>query len=71
MTEAASGPGVRIFINYRRDDTAGHAGRLYDSLVEEFGDGSVFMDIDTIDPGEDFVEVIHEGVGSCDVVLSL
>ena len=39
---------AKIFISYRRDDSAGHAGRLYDRLSDHFGLDQVFMDIDTI-----------------------
>jgi hypothetical protein len=60
-----------IFINYRREDTAGHAGRLYDALAARFGDDHVFIDIDAIDPGEDFTQVVEQSVGSCDVLLAL
>jgi TIR domain len=60
-----------IFINYRREDTAGHAGRLYDALAARFGDDHVFMDIDAIDPGEDFTKVVEQSVGSCDVLLAM
>ena len=38
----------RIFISYRRDDSAGHAGRLFDRLADYFGREQVFIDIDTI-----------------------
>ena len=41
---------ARIFICYRREDSSGHAGRLYDRLGARFGD-EVFMDIDAIGPG--------------------
>jgi hypothetical protein len=68
---AASGP-IRVFISYRRDDTAGHAGRLYDGLVARLGsDAHVFMDVDDIEPGVDFTEVLHDAVSSCDVMLAL
>jgi hypothetical protein len=60
-----------VFISYRRDDTAGHAGRLFDSLVRRFGEPSVFMDLTDIDPGSDFVETLERAVGSCDVLLVL
>jgi hypothetical protein len=60
-----------IFINYRREDSSGHAGRLYDALAERFGDDHVFMDVDAIDPGEDFTQVVQQSVGSCDVLLAL
>jgi hypothetical protein len=64
----SQGQTSNIFINYRRDDTAGYAGRLFDRLSERFGD-RVFMDVDYIDPGLDFVEVIEKAVGSCDVLI--
>lgn len=43
-----------IFITYRRDDTEGQAGRLFDDLVKQFGEDSVFMDVVGIEPGRDF-----------------
>ena len=61
----------RIFISYRRDDSAGHAGRLYDRLLEHFGQQDVFMDVDTIQPGLDFVEVVQEAVGNCDALIAV
>jgi hypothetical protein len=42
---------ARIFISYRRDDSGGWEGRLYDRLSQHFGRDNVFMDIDTIEPG--------------------
>jgi TIR domain len=60
-----------VFLNYRREDTAGYAGRLYDALARRFGDQNVFMDIDRIGPGEDFTKAVEQGVGSCDVLLAL
>jgi hypothetical protein len=62
---------MRIFLSYRRDDASGHAGRLYDALSARFGAENVFMDIDTIDLGADFVQVITEAVASCDVLIAL
>jgi hypothetical protein len=60
-----------IFVSYRREDTSGHAGRLCDRLRAQFRDTRVFMDVDTIQPGVDFVQVIEDAVGSCDVLLAL
>lgn len=57
-----------IFINYRREDSAGHAGRLSDHLSGRFP-GRVFMDIDTIEPGIDFMDVINHAVGTCEVLI--
>ena len=50
---------ARIFLSYRRDDSAGFAGRLADALEAEFGVGSVFRDVDDIQPGEDFAQAIQ------------
>lgn len=61
----------RIFISYRRTDSAGYAGRLYDHLSQHLGKNALFMDIDNIPPGEDFIKVIEEGIGACDMVLVL
>ena len=60
---------MKIFISYRRDDSAGYAGRLFDHLSARFGAKNIFMDIDTIEPGEDFRKVVNNAVGNCDVVL--
>lgn len=60
-----------IFISYRRDDSAPYAGRLYDRLAAQFGAAQVFMDIDQIEPGEDFVEVIQRKVGACETAVVL
>ncbi|HEY9355602.1 MAG TPA: toll/interleukin-1 receptor domain-containing protein [Arthrobacter sp.] len=65
---AASG---RIFISYRREETAYPAGWLYDRLADRYGGGQVFKDVDSIQLGDDFVEAITRAVGSCDVVLVL
>jgi hypothetical protein len=42
-----------IFLSYRRDDSAGYAGRLRSSLEAKLGEGSVFRDVDAIEPGQD------------------
>jgi hypothetical protein len=60
---------AKLFINYRREDTRHAAGRLYDRLIQHFGEHQVVMDIDQIEPGEDFVEVINRKVGSCDAAV--
>jgi TIR domain len=60
-----------IFISYRRDDSEGQAGRLYDDLSRTFGDSSVFMDVAAIEPGLDFRKVIDHNVASCGVLLAV
>jgi TIR domain-containing protein len=65
-----SAPG-RIFISYRREETAYPAGWLFAQLAGHYGGEQVFKDVDSIQLGDDFVEVITRAVGSCDVLLAL
>lgn len=66
-----------IFINYRREDSAGHAGRLADSLRAHLGlrahlsADQIFMDVDGIRAGVDYIKVIETAVSSCDVVIAV
>ena len=60
-----------IFISYRREDATGYVHALRDRLAARFGANQIFMDVDSIEPGLDFVEVIESSVASCDVVLAL
>lgn len=61
----------RVFLSYRREDTAGYAGRLGDGLSSRFGRSQVFRDIDAIPPGVNFVKNTDEAIGACDYVLLL
>jgi TIR domain-containing protein len=60
----------RIFISYRRSDSAGHAGRLEEDLTHLLG-SRVFMDVADINPGEDFVRAIDRELRSCGAVLAV
>jgi TIR domain len=62
-------PGV--FISYRRDDSGGYAGRLFDLLASRFGAEQTFMDLDDIRGGDDFTAVIGEKVGQCSALLAV
>ena len=62
---------MKIFISYRREDSAGHTGRLYDSLQAHFGQESLFMDLTAIESGQNFVDAIKAAVGSSDVLLAV
>jgi DNA-binding beta-propeller fold protein YncE len=62
--------GPKIFISYRREETDFAAGWLFERLEGRFG-AQVFQDVDSIEPGDDFAEVITAAVGSCDVLLVL
>jgi hypothetical protein len=63
--------GNPIFISYRRDDSEGEAGRLFDDLVREFGSKNVFMDVTGIRPGVDFVKAIEANVADCGILLAI
>jgi len=60
-----------IFISYRRDDTEGQAGRLFQDLSDTFGSETVFMDVSGIEPGIDFRRAIEKQTESCGVLLAL
>jgi TonB family protein len=58
-----------IFVSYRRSDSQGEAGRVFDDLVKHFGEDTVFMDVAGIEVGRDFRKAIEEGVTKCGVLL--
>src|SRR5215471_14154139 len=69
---AMSGPADGgVFISYRRQESSGITGRLYDRLAGRFGDDQVFMDVDTIALGVDFTQVIAQAVSNCTVLLAV
>lgn len=59
----------RIFISYRRGDSAAVAGRLYDRLAAAFGQDNVFKDVNNIPAGANFKETVENAVINCDVLL--
>jgi tetratricopeptide (TPR) repeat protein len=62
---------ARIFINYRREESTATAGRLHDRLGQSFGRKTLFMDVDHIPPGVDFVTHLNNQVAACDVFLAI
>src|SRR3954454_11999679 len=62
---------ARVFLSYRREDSSGYCGRLYDDIAGRFGAGDVFMGIDSLAPGSDFVDAIGHALASCDATLVL
>jgi hypothetical protein len=61
----------KVFISYRREDSRYQAHRIYDAFVQALPLDSVFMDVDSIAPGADFVEILEGWVQQCDVLLAL
>ena len=62
---------AKVFISYRRDDSAGYAGRVRDRLERELGRDLLFMDVDAIPLGSNFSKVLHEEVAKCGVLLAM
>lgn len=60
-----------VFISYRRDDTEGQAGRIFEELRRRLGEDRVFMDVTGIAPGVDFRKEIERAVSGCDVLLAV
>ncbi len=63
--------GKKVFISYRREDTASAAGRLYDRFCLLLGKSNVFLDVGAIDAGENFEAKIKSEIGSSGAVLVL
>lgn len=61
----------RIFISYRRDDSADIVGRIYDHLVARLGGDTVFKDVDSIPLGADFRATIGNAIAKCEVLLAV
>jgi len=64
-------PSRGIFISYRRADTGPYARLLQVQLSERFPDARVFMDLDSIEAGLDFADVIRDAITSCRVMVAL
>ena len=62
-------PGV--FVSYRREDTGGHAGRLWEELSERYGENLVFWDLERIHGGDVLEAGLSEAVRDCDVLVAL
>ena len=66
---AAAAAATKIFVSYRRGDTAGFVHRLYEDLARKYGREAVFMDLDDIEPGKPFPEEIRAAAASAQVFL--
>lgn len=61
----------KIFLSYRREDSADVTGRIDDRLVQQFGREAVFVDVDSIPFGVDFRKHLDDQVAKCDVFLAV
>jgi TIR domain len=62
---------TKVFLCYRREDSGGYAGRIQDQLVQALGSDVLFMDVDAIPLGANFVRVLHDEVAKCEVLLAV
>src|SRR5215468_2145132 len=62
---------AKVFISYRRDDSAATAGRGHDRLEREFSRDLLSMDVEAIPPRADFVDALIAEVAKCDVLLAI
>ena len=60
-----------IFLSYRRDDSRGYTNAIYTLLELHFPADSIFMDVDTLIPGSDFVLSLQDAVENCDIFLAV
>jgi hypothetical protein len=60
-----------IMILYRRVDSAGTAGGIFDELVSHFGKENVFMDIDNIPLGTDYRDHIKDILSRTGILLAV
>ena len=58
-----------IILSYRREDSAGVTGRIFDRLAQEFGTDRVFMDIDSMPAGVDFHDHLQEILENCGALV--
>ena len=65
-----NGPAPRVFLSYRREEAAVHAGWLHDEMEAQFGEGHVFIDAD-LEFSQNFVERITQVLGGCQVMVVL
>lgn len=63
--------GASVFLSYRRDASSGSAGRVFDQLQRHLPQSQIFMDVDSIEPGVDFVKAIDQQIKVCDYFLAV
>jgi hypothetical protein len=61
----------KLFISYRRDDSKLYTRLLHQSLLKLMDASDIFIDIETIKDGEDFVTRIEHAVEGCEILLAV
>jgi hypothetical protein len=60
-----------VFISYRREESSFAARAIYDRVAQRLGRENVFLDVDNIDLGVDWLEVLSERVGACEALIAV
>ena len=60
-----------VFLNYRREDSSGSSGRMFDLLSHKLTGARVFMDVDALEPGVDFTRAMDEQLAGCDYFIAV
>ena len=71
MVNRPERPEIVAFLSYRREDTSGHAGRLFDALADRFGREHIFMDVTAIPAGVDFTTYVADAIQRSQALLVL
>lgn len=71
FSSVLNGMSGKIFINYRRGDEPGFTQALLGRLEQAFPADRLFIDVDNIPPGEDFVRMLEAQVAQCDALLAV
>jgi hypothetical protein len=61
----------KVFLSYRRDDSAANARLIGDRLQRAFGRRPLFMDVDNVPLGVNFAKVVDAEIGKCEVLLAI
>ena len=62
---------MKIFVSYRRSDSRAWAERICDKLIHSFGQGAVFKDLDSIEPGQNFKARLTDALTASEVLLTI
>ena len=62
---------ARVFISYRRNDSKYQARMIYGAFQKVVPRDCLFMDVNSIPPGVDFVETLQSWVNQCEIMLAL
>jgi hypothetical protein len=69
--EARPTGSAKVFISYRREDSKWPARQIYEVFLKHLPCEQIFIDIDSIPPGADFVKILEDQVAQCEIVLAL